>query len=94
MGSLKRGRPLLLGKVLDKKVKHFLLQLRKKSGVVNTVVAVATAKALIAGSRDHFKFIDLESTTWAKRLFKQMGFCKVLQKHKFQNWLNEKQNYF
>ena len=69
MASLKRGRPLLLGLVLDEKVKHFLLQLRKKSGVVNTVVAVATAKALIAGSRDHFKFIDLESTPWVKRVY-------------------------
>ena len=69
MASLKRGRPLLLGLVLDEKVKHFLLQLWKKSGVVNTVVAVATAKALIAGSRDHFKFIDLESTPWVKRVY-------------------------
>ena len=28
----------------SEKVKHFLLQLRKKGGVVNTVVAVTTAK--------------------------------------------------
>ena len=77
MTRLKRGRLLLLGAVLDEKVKHFLLQLRKKGSVVNTVVAVATAKALIARSSDeHLKLIDLESTTWAKSLFKQMGFCK------------------
>ena len=75
MPRLKRGRPLLLGAVLDDKVKHFLLQLRKKGGVVNTVVAVPTA--LIARSRDeHLKLIDLESTTWAKSLFKRMGLCK------------------
>ena len=49
-----------MGAVLDDKVKHFLLQLRKKGGVVNTVVAVATAEALIARSNDeHLKLIDL-----------------------------------
>ena len=36
MPRLKLGRPLFFGVVLDEKVKHFLLQLRKKGGVVNT----------------------------------------------------------
>ena len=77
MPRLKLGRPLLLGAVLDEKVKYSLLELRKKGGVVNTVVAVTTAKALIARSSvEHMKLIDLESTTWAKSLFKRMGFCK------------------
>ena len=77
MHHLKRGRPLLLGAVLDEKVRYFLLQLRKKGDVVNTVVAVATAKALITRNSDeHLKLIDLKSITWAKSLFKQMGFCK------------------
>ena len=74
---LKRGRSLLLGAVLDEKMKHFSLQLRKKGGVVNTVKAVATAKALITRSSDEYlKLIDLESTTWIKSLFRLMGFCK------------------
>ena len=89
---------MLLGAVLDEKIKHFSLQLRKKGGVVNTVVAVAAAKALIARSSDeHLKLTDLESTTWAKSLFKLMGFCKraaTTSKPEIQNWLNEKQNYF
>ena len=64
MPHLKRGGPLLLGAVLDEKVKYFLLQLRKKGDVVNTVVAVATAKALITrNSVEHLKLTDLESTT-------------------------------
>ena len=55
-------------------MKHILLVLRKKGGVANTVVAVATAKALIARSNDeHLKLIDLELTTWVKSLFKWMG---------------------
>ena len=62
---------------LDEKVKSFLLQLRKKGGVVNCVVTVATAKALISRSSDeHLKAIDLDSTAWAKSLFRRMGFVK------------------
>ena len=74
--SLKRGRPLMLGQ-LDEKVKKFLIALRHKGGVVNTVVANATAKALIEKSDDeHLKLIDLEQTFWAKSLFSRMGFVK------------------
>ena len=36
----------MLGKP-DEKVANFLLALRRKGGVVNTVVAIAAAKALI-----------------------------------------------
>ena len=51
--------------------------LRRKGGVVNTVVAIATAKALIARSQDeHLKCTDLEPTSRAKSLFKRMGFKK------------------
>ena len=74
--SLKRGRPLLLG-TIDEKVKNFFFALRQKGGVVNTVVAIATAKALIERSKDeHLKLIDLESCYWAKNLFRRMGFVK------------------
>ena len=69
MPRLKRGRPLLLGAVLDEKVKHFLLQLRKKGGLVNTVAAAANCE-------EQWWALVLESTTWAKSLFKRMGFCK------------------
>ena len=73
---MKRGRPLLLGK-LDETVKKFLIALRKKGGVVNTVVANATAKALISKSDDeHLRVIDLDSSSWAKSLFQRMGFVK------------------
>ena len=72
----KRGRPLMFG-TLDAKVQIFLHVLRRKGGVVNTIVAIATAKTLIARSQDeHLKCIDLESTSWAKSLFKRMGFKK------------------
>ena len=73
---MKRGRPLLLG-TIDEKVKNFLFTLRQKGGVVNTVVAIATAKAFIERSKDeHLKLIDLESCYRAKSLFRRMGFVK------------------
>ena len=54
-----------------------MLTLRKKGGVVNTVIANATAKALIDKSADeHLKVLDLESSFWAKSLFQRMGFVK------------------
>ena len=54
----KLGRPLMLG-TLDAKAQTFLHVLRRKGGVVNTVVAIATAKALIARSQDEYlKCID------------------------------------
>ena len=71
-----RGRPLMLAK-LDEKVKNFLLALRRKGGVVNTVVAIAAAKALIQKSNeDHLKVIELEKSSWAKSLFQRLGFTK------------------
>ena len=41
MPLLKRGRPLMSGEALVEKVKHPLLQVRKKDGVVNTAVISA-----------------------------------------------------
>ena len=70
LATMTRGRPLLLGK-LDEKVKNFVLALRCKGGVVNTVVAIAAAKALIQKSNeDHLKVIELEKSSWAKSPFR------------------------
>ena len=55
---------------LDEKSQSFLHVLRRKGGIVNTVVAVTTAKVLIAGSEyEHLKFLDLDSSFWAKVSF-------------------------
>ena len=73
---LKRGRPLML-RTIDEKVRNFLQIIRREGGVVNTVVAIATAKALIARSdQQHFKVLDRDSSSWAKSLFQRMGFVK------------------
>ena len=55
----------------------FLHVLRRKGGVAITVIAVATAKSLIARSEyKHLKFLDLDSSFWAKSLFRHMVFKK------------------
>ena len=64
------GRLLMIDKLLDKQAQEYLYIYRKKGGIVNEVVAVATAKALIERSNlEHFKELDLEYSSWAKSLF-------------------------
>ena len=54
-----------------------MLYEKKGGGVVNTVVAIAIAKALIAKSEGkNLKVLDLEKTLWIKSLFHRMGFVK------------------
>ena len=45
--SKKRGRPLLLGEELDRKVKAYLLSLRSFGAVVNTAITLACAKGIV-----------------------------------------------
>ena len=49
---------------IDQKVQNFLMILRSKGGVVNKVVANATADTLIDQSQEeYFKSIDLEKSS-------------------------------
>ena len=53
-----RGRPLML-EIVDEKVCNFLQIVRRKGGVVNSVVAIATAKDLVAkNDLEHLKVLD------------------------------------
>jgi len=77
--KLKRGRPLMLGSV-DEKVKNFLMILRRKGGVVNSVVAIAAAQALIQKSpEEHLKCIDILTSSWTQSLFRRMGFARRMR---------------
>ena len=54
--------------------------LRRKGGVVNSVVAIAAAQALIQKSSDeHLKCIDLVSSSWTQSLFRRMGFVRRMR---------------
>ena len=75
--KVKRRRPLQLGSEINEKIMKYLHTIRKKGGVVNTVVAIAIAHALIAKSEDkNVKVLDLEKTSWTKSVFHQMRFVK------------------
>ena len=77
--KLKRGRPLMLGSI-DEKIKNFLLILRRKGGVVNSVVVIAALQAPIQKSSDeHSKCIDLVSSSWTQSLFRRMGFVRPMR---------------
>ena len=66
----------MLGSI-DEKVKNFLLILRWKGGVVNSIVPIAAAQALIRKSSDeHLKCIDLVSSSWTQSLFRRMSFAR------------------
>ena len=66
----------MLGSV-DEKVKNFLLIFRQKGGVLNSVVAIAAAQALIQKSSDeHLKCIDVVSSSSTQSLFWRMGFAR------------------
>ena len=56
---------------VDEEVCNFLKIVRRKGGVLNSVVTIATAKALIAKSDlEHLKALDLENLLWIKSLFR------------------------
>ena len=62
---------------IDEKVKNFILILRRKGGVVNSVVAIAAAQALNQKSPDeHLKCVDLDSSSWTQSLFRRMSFVR------------------
>ena len=77
------GRPLLLGE-LDAMIQTYITSISSRGCVVNSVIAKSAAKALIERYPDAVGNVDIESSAWAKSLFKRMGFvnrrktsCKV-----------------
>ena len=71
-------RPLLLGS-LDRMVQQHLLATRSKGGIISSAIAIATAKALIARYPEYnLGHLDLDAFSWAKSLFKRMGFVKQM----------------
>lgn len=76
----KRGRPLLLGKRIDEKVKGYVYTLRESGAVVNSAVVIASAKGIIRKLdrtllSDNGGHVDL-TRGWAKSFLSRMGFVK------------------
>ena len=61
-------------------VQKFLLALRIRGGLITSVIVISVAKALIArNSHLILDLIDLDSSSWAKSLFRRMGFKKRMK---------------
>ena len=69
------GRPLMLGE-LDSMIQSYIKSLSNRGGVVNTVIANATAKALMKRYPNIVGEIDVDNSRWAKCLFQRMNFVK------------------
>ena len=65
---------------LDEMVRAFLLAVRNRGVLVSSVIAVSPAKALIV-CNPHLllSHIDLDLPSWAKSLFKRMGFRRRMK---------------
>jgi len=75
-GDIRRGRPLLLGPLIDEDVRKFISALRYRGGQVSFSIAIAVAKALIERSNNEgLKLIEF-GKDWAQSLFRRMGFKK------------------
>ena len=74
-----RGPPCLLGDKIDPLVQSYLKARRCKGGVVNTTVAIATAKALTERypllGKSHLEL----GRSWAQSLFRRLGFVRRMK---------------
>ena len=78
--TAKRGRPLLLGVNMDKKVQLYLKKLREGGGAVSARVVVAAARGIIVTCdktmlEEYGGPVVLEKP-WAHSLLARMGFVK------------------
>ena len=73
-----RGRPCLLGDKIDPLVQNYLQATRHKRGVVNSLVAIATAKALLKRYPRLEKDLKV-GRSWAQSLFRRMVFVRRMK---------------
>ena len=78
--SKKRGRPTLLAKELEDEVRAYITVLRENGAVVNTAIAIASARGVILSHDFNLLVangghIEL-SKSWAKSFLQRIGFVK------------------
>ena len=72
----KTGRPLMLGKELDKQVREYVRDLRAMGVTINTAVVLASAEGIIM-HKDANLLQSIELTEgWGKYLLQRIGFVK------------------
>ena len=72
------GRPVLLGE-LDVMVQSYIKAVSSRSALVNSSLAIAAGKALIQKYPNAVGNIDIDSSSWAKSLFKRMGYVRRMK---------------
>ena len=72
--TLMRGRPLMVGPIIDEKVRKFMVSLYKKGGHVSRSLAATTAIFLLSRTGDESVKNVVVTTTWGKSLLHRIGF--------------------
>ena len=76
----KRGRPLLLGKEMDKEVHAYIIELRVSGCPINTAIVIATGVGIVKHCDSNLLFEnggDISLTKdWAKYFLHRMSFIK------------------
>ena len=72
--NLTRGRPLIVGLVIDEKVRKFLTALFKKGGHISYGIASTTANVLLSRSKD-LSLKNIKTTPrWGRSILQRLGF--------------------
>ena len=78
--SKKRGRPFLLGNLLDEQVQSYVLALRDAGAVINTAIVMAEATGIVQNHNSRLLKCNgghIEITKyWALSLLERMGYVK------------------
>ena len=72
--TLMRGRPLIVGPIIDEEVRIFMVSLYEKEGHVSCSICVTTAIVLLSRMDDESLQNGVVTTTWEKSLLQRTGF--------------------
>ena len=75
-----QGRPLFLGREIDKAVQEYVEATRNAGGVVNTAIVMAAAVGIMSSRnvtvlKSHGGHVEI-TKSWAKSLLQRMGYVK------------------
>ena len=71
----KQGIPLRIEEKLEGQVKHYLMEIRKRGGVVNAAITLAVGKGIVKNVYLPYKDVEL-TKDWVKYLLTRMGLVK------------------
>ena len=70
-----RGRPVMVGNLVEEKVRQFLMALHLKGGHVSYEIAATTAKVFISNSGiESIQNLNITGNNWGRSFLRRMGF--------------------